>query len=260
MRPIPALHLAFALLCAFAGVTTVSHATTSPLHTNAGTLTEHVTGGALDLVWDPGFGLTNNAAPLTLTPSDPAYANPSGDHTVLVATNSAPDSGGIILSATDPGGVADYQWEAWMFSGDGNTRRGIVVRADPSNGFQSCYQFVVQSGLFQLNFRKLVNGAPTTLGTWFASSLPAGSIPTNTWHKLKVLAVGSTFRCFFDDFELTSGPITDTDMASGWAGVYNFRFDLGGVPVYYDDLTLTPASTVAARSTTWGAVQALYRR
>jgi len=259
MRPTPVLHLAFATLCLLAGVS-VARATTSPLHSNAGTDEEHVTGGALDLVWDPGFGLSNDAQPLTLTPSDPAYANPSGDHTVLVATNSVPDSGGIILSATDSHGQSDYQWEAWMFTGDGNTRRGIVVRADPSNMFQSCYQFVIQSGLFQINFRKLINGAPTTLGTWFATALPAGSLPVNTWHKLKVIALGNSFRCFVDDFELTTSPIVDNDIAAGWAGVYNFRFDLGGVPVYYDDLVLSPTNIVAARTTTWGAVQSLYRR
>jgi hypothetical protein len=258
MRLVPALHLAIASTCLLVGS---AFASSTPLHTNAGTIAEHVTGGVLDLVWDPGFGLSNDAQPLTLPASDPAYANPSGDHTVLVATNSAPDSGGIILSATDPQGQSDYQWEAWMFSGDGSTRRGIVVRADPTNGFASCYQFVVQSGLFQLNFRKLINGAPTTLGTWFASSLPAGSIPTNTWHKIKVIALGTQFRCFFDDFELTAGsPITDGDLAGGWAGVYNFRFDLGGVPVYFDDLVLSPSQVTAAHATTWGAVQALYRR
>src|SRR4051794_22003397 len=104
---------------------------------------EHVTGGLLDLGWDPGFGLSNRLQPLTLLPSDPAYANPSGDHTVGVATNSAaPDSGGLILTTTDPGGYSDYVWEGWIFTGAGNTRRGLVVRADPTNQFTSSYQFV----------------------------------------------------------------------------------------------------------------------
>ena len=43
-----------------------------------------------------------------------------------------------------------------MFTGDGSTRRGLVVRADPSNpsnAFASCYQFVIQSGRLQLSFR-----------------------------------------------------------------------------------------------------------
>jgi hypothetical protein len=230
-------------------------------HAGATTREEHVTGGVLDLVWAPGFGVSNNLQPLTLSPSDPAYANPSGDHTVAVATNSmAPDSGGIILTATDPGSSADYTWEGFVFTGAGNTRRGLVVRADAGNQFQSCYQFVIQSGLFQLNFRKLDNGNPTTLGSWFANILPGGVPAVNTWHSMKVIALGGNFRCFWDGFELTTTPIFDTSFASGWVGVYNFRFDLGGVPVYFDDLVLSPMDATPATHTTWGSVKALYRR
>jgi len=222
---------------------------------------EHVTNGVLDLVWAPGFGLSNTMKPLTLDPSDPAYANPSGDHTIADAISSAaPDSGGLILTCTDPAGASDYTWEAWMFTGAGNTRRGLVVRADPSNAFQSCYQFVVQAGLFQLNFRKLDNQTPTTLGTWFANTLPAGSIPVNSWHKMKVIAVGSSFRCFFDDFELTAAAIEDSSFPSGWVGCYNFRFDLGNVPVYFDDLILSTPDATPTASQTWGRIKALYRR
>lgn len=238
--------------------------------TSAAVREEHVTGGVLDLTWLPGL-LIPGGAPLPnvmhaaiLDPSDPAYANPSGDHTVAVATNSmAPDSGGVILTCTDPAGVSDYSWEGWMFTGAGNTRRGLVVRADPTNTFQSCYQFVIQSGLFQLNFRKLVNAAPTTLATWFATALPAGSVPPNTWHKMKVVAVGNGFQCFFDGYELTAGvPIVDLtapSLPTGWVGAYNFRFDLGNIPVYFDDLVLDGLAT-PARPASWGAVKALYRQ
>jgi len=163
---------------------------------------EHVTGGVLDLVWNPGLGLSNRLQPLTLAPGDAGYANPSGDHTVGLARSSmAPDSGGAILTCTEPAGLSDYSWEGWIFTGDGNSRRGLVVRADPTNEFNSCYQFVIQSGLFQINFRKLVNGTPTTLGTWFANTLPNGVPQVNTWHRMKVLAIGGNFRCWFDDFE-----------------------------------------------------------
>ena len=222
---------------------------------------EHVTGGNLDLVWAPGFGVTATAQPLTLLPTDPAFANPSGDHTVLVATNMPVDSGGIILTATDPAGQSDYSWEGWMFTGDGNTRRGLVVRADPTNGFTSSYQFVIQSGLFQLNFRKLINSAPTTLGTWFANTLPGGAPLPNTWHRIAVVAVGSSFRCFWDGFELTAGsPIMDTSIPTGWVGVYNFRFDLGSVPVYFDDLLLfAPDQSTPATHTSFGQLKARYR-
>ena len=237
---------------------------------SAGVREEHVTGGVLDLVWKPGLVLPNgdplpnvmNAA--ILDPGHPAYANPSGDHTVGVATNSfAPDSGGVILTCTDPAGLSDYTWEAWMFTGDGNTRRGLVVRADPGNVFQSCYQFVIQSGLFQLNFRKLINQAPTTLATWFASSLPGGSVPTNTWHHLKVEAIGNVFRCWWDDTELTAPPlgtpILDASLPTGWVGAYNFRFDLGQIPVYFDDMILNGFPT-ATRPMSWGRLKALYSK
>ena len=223
---------------------------------------EHVTNGALDLLWLNGFGVSNNLKPLTLTQEHPAYANPSGDHTVASATNSfAPDSGGVILSATDPEGVSDYIWEGWIFTGDGNTRRGLVVRANPANQFTSCYQFVIQSGLFQINFRKLVNSAPTTLGTWFANQLPAGSLPLNTWHHMQVTAIGSSFRCFIDGHELTSAgsPIVDASLATGWVGVYNFRFDLGGVPFLTDDLVLWDLGPTPALPSTWGQVKARWR-
>ena len=198
-----------------------------------------------------------------LDPGDPAYTNPSGDHTVAVATNSyAPDSGGVILTCTDPGGLSDYTWEGWMFTGAGNTRRGLVVRADPTNTLQSCYQFVIQSGLFVMNFRKLVNASPTTLATWFTTALPAGSVQPNTWHRMKVIAMGNGFQCFFDGFELTGGvPIIDLSapsLATGWVGAYNFRFDLGGVSVYFDDMILDGFAT-PVRPASWGAVKALYR-
>ena len=241
------------VLASFTALTLAASAGAAPFRA------EHVTGGALDLVWSPGFGVTANMKPLTLDPSDPAYANPSGDHTVASATNMPPDSGGIVLTATDPAGVKDYIWEADVFTGAGNTRRGLVVRADPGNGFASCYQFVIQSGLFQLNFRKLINSAPTTLGTWFANTLPSGVPQVNTWHHMTVIAAGNQFRCFWDGFELTSTPIVDGDLASGWVGVYNFRFDLGGVPFYTDDLLLTDLVT-PTRSTSWGELKALYRK
>ena len=67
-----------------------------------GSFVEHVTGGDLDLPWLNGFGVSNNMQGATLDPGHPAYDNPSGDHTVAVATNSMPDSGGIILTCTDP--------------------------------------------------------------------------------------------------------------------------------------------------------------
>ena len=220
---------------------------------------EHVTNGSLDLSWHNGFGVSNNLKPVTLAPDHPAYANPSGDHTVGSATNSmVPDSGGVVLTAIDPDGVSDYIWEGWIFTGDGTTRRGLVVRADPSNQFTSCYQFVVQAGLFQINFRRLVNSAPTTLGTWFATQLPAGSLPQNTWHHMQVNAAGSAFRCFIDGYEFTSAqsPIIDASLATGWVGVYNFRFDLGGVAFLTDDLVLSDLGPTLASPATWGQVKA----
>jgi len=210
-------------------------------------LSEHVTGGQLDQHWVGGFDTPNNVMyGKTLDASDPAYANPSGDHTVAVAQNASPDSGGIIVTSVDPGAVGgDYVWEGAIFTGAGETRRGLILRANPNNDFKTFYMMVIEPGLFQMRFRKLVNGNPTTLQAWFANVLPAGQIPQNTWHRLKVQAQGSAFRVWFDDFELTGagGPIVDTEIASGWVGVYNFRFDLGNVPVYFDDLALSCVST-----------------
>jgi hypothetical protein len=232
---------------------------------------EHVTGGVLDQGWENGFGVSNNLTPLTLTPSDPAYTNPSGDHTVGVATNSqAPDSGGVVLTCIDPGGATDYTWEAWVFTGARDSRRGIVVRADPTvkpfaglpSRFISSYQFVIQSGGFNIAFRKVVDGAPTTLSNnWNAGLLPAGSLPANSWHKMKIVATSDTFSCFIDDFDLTAatgGPIVDptATLTGGWVGVYNFSAFTGGIPVYFDDMVLSgPPYPVAAHPATWGAVK-----
>ena len=247
--------LAFMFVCA----ALPAAAAPAVIKPDVGVREEHVTGGVLDLVWDPGFGLSNRMQPLALLPTDPAWANPSGDHTVGVATNSAaPDSGGLILTTTDPAGLSNYVWEGWIFTGNGDTRRGLVVRADPTNGFTSSYQFVIQRGLLQVNFRKLLNQTPTTLGTWFSNTFPNGTPAVNTWHKMKVIADGNTFRCFWDDFELTASPIVDSDLPSGWVGVYNFRADLGGVPFYVDDLVLSPASITSVVPTSWGALKARY--
>lgn len=235
----------------------------------AGVLEEHVTGGSLDLGWLNGFGVSASMQPLTISSGHPAFPNPSGDGTVGVATtSSAPDSGGIVLSCVNPGALNDYSWEAWVFTGEGNSRKGLVVRADgatladadPGNDFSTCYQFVMQQGLLQFNFRKLVNSAPTTLATWFSNTFPGGSPLPNTWHHMKVIAVGNTFRCFWDGFELTTTPIVDATIATGWAGVYNFRFDLGNIPLYVDDLILDTTGATPAASSTWGALKQMYRK
>jgi hypothetical protein len=153
-----------------------------------------------------------------------------------------------------------------MFTGDGNTRRGILVRGSPANNVTSFYYLVIESGLFQIRFRRIQSGAlptdpPTvaTLGNWFANTLPF-TLGTNQWVNLRVIAIGSNFRCFLNGYELTTSPIVDSVLPTGDVGCYNFRFDLGAVPVYYDDLELTDLSATPSRTTTWGAVKALYRR
>jgi len=224
---------------------------------------ERVPSGVLEQTWTPGFNQPNTLNAAVLTGADPAYANPSGDHTVGFLTNASPDSGGLALACTDVNGQADYDWEGWFFTGAGDTRRGLVLRANPSNQFQDCYQFVINSGLFTIAFRKLVAGAPTTLASWTANLLPGGVPQQNTWHHLKVSAAGNGFRCWFDGFELTGGtPIVDatSPLLTGWVGVYNFRFDLGGVQVYWDDLTLSVGGATPAHVGTWGEIKARYRR
>jgi hypothetical protein len=212
-------------------------------------LAEHVTGGTLDLPWIGGFQTSNNVMyGKTLVASDPGLRQPSGDHTVAVAQNSSPDSGGIIVTTTNPGPLqSNYAWEGWIFTGNGETRRGLLLRADPTNDFQTFYMFVIEPGLAKLRFRKFVNAVPTTIKEWLAfTDIPAGQITPNAWHKLKVVADGNQFTCSFDDVVLPGQPIVDSDIAGGYVGVYNFRFDLGNVPVYFDDLVLSCVSEVTA--------------
>ena len=63
--------------------------------------------------------------------------------------------------------------------------------------------------------------------------------------------------------ELTGGTtITEATAPylTGWVGLYNFRFDLGLVPVYFDGAILSVEDgPTPAQSQTWGAVKARYR-
>jgi len=228
---------------------------------------ERVPGGVLEQYWAPGFGVGRIFTPLTLAPGDPAYPNPSGDNTVAVLTNNDINLGGIAASLTDAGGYFDYSWEADFFTGAGDTRRGIIVRADPTNGFQTFYQFVINAGLFQIRFRKFVNGTPVVpdLASWFANVLPAGVPTQNSWHHLEVRAQGNIFQCFFDGVELTSPPFgnlivdNDSPLLVGWVGAYNFSASIGEVPAYFDNLTLGRPLATPVASKSWGELKKLYR-
>jgi hypothetical protein len=222
-------------------------------------LEEHVTNGAFDLPWTQGFYISWNATPATLDPGHPAYANPSGDHTVMLAATSTMDSGNVVMSVTDPNGMADYIWEGWVFTGDGTSNKGLVVRGDPGDGFENNYNFILRPGLFELRFRRMDNAMPVTLASWFATDLPAGSIPANTWHKMKIAAVGNTFRCFFDEFELTTTPIVDATYPTGWVGIYHFKFQATGFEAYFDDLILNGDAIVPTQRATWAGLKSQYR-
>jgi len=155
---------------------------------------ERVPGGVLEQTWAPGFGVGRVFTPLTLPAGDPASPNPSGDNTVAVLTNVATSLGGIAVTATDPSGYADYTWEGDFFTGAGNTRVGLILRANPADGFQTFYQLVINPGLFQIRFRKFVAGAPLPdLASWLATVLPGGVPTANSWHHMKVIAQANSF-------------------------------------------------------------------
>ena len=226
---------------------------------------ERVPGGVLEQTWLPGFGVGRSFTPLVLPTGDPAIPNPSGDNTVAVLQNNDISLGGIAACATDPNGTADYCWESDFFTGAGNTRRGLILRADPTNGFQTFYQFVINAGLFLIRFRKFVNGSPlpADLASWQATVLTGGIPTVNSWHHLKVVAVGNSFDCYFDGQKLTtSGPIVDAadPILTGWVGAYNFSASVGEVPVYFDSLKLSaPGCPTEVRTATWGSLKQLYR-
>ncbi len=237
-------------------------ATLAPASNAAVVKQERVPGGSLELTWAPGFGVGRVFTALSLAVGDPAIPTPSGDNTVAVLTNNATSLGGIALSATDPSGHSDYEWEGWFFTGAGDTRRGLVVRADPADGFQTFYQLVINPGLFQVRFRKFVAGGPLPdLASWFTNTLPGGVPTANSWRHMKVIAVGNTFRCFFDGTELTTSPIVDATLPllTGWVGAYNFSASVGEVPVYFDDLVLSSDAVVSTRRARWGDIKQLFR-
>ena len=68
---------------------------------------EHVSGGVLDLAWTNGGGVSNNMQPLTLDPSHPAYANPSGDHTPQSRITKSEPSVCAIWISTVPAGTTN---------------------------------------------------------------------------------------------------------------------------------------------------------
>jgi hypothetical protein len=46
---------------------------------------------------------------------------------------------------------------------------------------------------------------------------------------------------------------------TGWVGCYNFRFDVGGIPVFFDDLTFSADPVTPATPTTFGGLKSKYR-
>ena len=244
-------------------MTAVVLAALAPVANAAVVKQERVPGAVLEQTWLPGFGVGRTFTPLALPAGDLAIPTPSGDNTVAVLTNVATSLGGIAVAATDPSGFADYTWEGDFFTGAGNTRVGLILRADPSNGFQTFYQLVINPGLFQIRFRKFVAGAPLPdLASWLATVLPGGVPTANSWHHLKVVALANTFRCYFDGYELTGGvPIVDNSapILGGWVGAFNFSASVGEVPVYFDSMVLSIVGAVPTRASSWTAVKKLYR-
>ena len=223
---------------------------------------EHVTGGVMQLSWLTGFNTDRRLEPLTLDGAHPAFANPSGDHTVGALTTAIPDSGGIALSCVDPLGQADYEWEGRVFTGNGDSRRGLVIRADHAVNFSNAYLFVLYAGMGQLQFRKLAGQTPTSLGAWLTSSLPGGVPALNSWHHMKVQASANMFRCWWDGTEVTAGnPIVDNTnpYLTGFVGVYNFNFSVGGITALFDDLVLSTEQVVPTTNTSWGRLKSLYK-
>lgn len=224
---------------------------------------ERVPGGVTQLNWLTGFNTDRKLEGLALDAANPAYAgHPSGDKTVGVLTTAIPDSGGIALSCVDPLGQADYEWEGWIFTNNGDTRRGLIIRADHSNNFQNCYMFVLYAGMAQLQFRKLAGQIPTSLRSWVTGALPGGVPALNSWHHMKVQASANMFRCWWNGTELTAGnPIVDNNnpYLTGFVGVYSFNFSVGGLIAYFDDLVLSTEQVVPAAPTSWGRLKSLYR-
>jgi hypothetical protein len=223
---------------------------------------EHVTGGVMQLDWLTGFFTDRKLEPLTIASGHPAFPNPSGDNTVGALTTAIPDSGGIALSCVDPLGQADYEWEGWMNTGNGDTRRGLILRADHASNFAQCYMFVLYAGMGQLQFRKLSGQSATSLGAWITGALPGGVPALNSWHHMKVQASANMFRCWWDGNELTAGnPIIDaTDpLLTGFVGVYSFNFSVGGITACFDDLVLSTEQVVPTTNTSWGRLKSLYK-
>ncbi len=217
---------------------------------------ERVTGGTLDLEWFTPYEEVGGNVPvaLTLSGGEACYPNPSGD-THVVSLSTIPmgpyQLGGSL--ATDAV-VSDGRLDAWIFTGSGEARVGILFRN--SVGASYGYQFVIDSGLFQVKFRRGDGGmSPETIAFWMGGDIPGGPPPANTWHKLSIEGVGDQINLWMDDMLMPGCPFTDDTYDSGYFGTYVFctvPFDL-----IADDIIMSEV-TSPVEEMTWGAIKAMY--
>ena len=173
------------------------------------------------------------------------FNSPSGDNSVgIVVTDTAYIGGmGLVYGGSD--GLTDYSVEANVYVLlDSAYYQGIVSRLMITDTTAECYQLVANfsgppyPGMpapAKVRFRHWDQSAAITiLGEWAAADLPGGAPTQDGWHKLKLVAKGNEFWCYWDDQLLGDGPVTDTTdapISSGYFGAY-----------IWDAFTATPQS------------------
>lgn len=136
----------------------------------------------------------------------------------VVATSASANNSAYYAAYTPP----DNQVARLRFVADGDG--GPMVRASAGPNF---YIGVARTSGMQI--QKCVSGSFSTLGTWAGVSV--GGI-------VRLEAEGSTIRLYYDD--VLVGSVTDTDLTSGFGGIYNFN--TSGA---YDDFSIEPLAGAA---------------
>jgi hypothetical protein len=93
----------------------------------------------------------------------------------------------------------------------GASRRGLVVRCDEATMFGDAYQFVFDFD-GTLVFRLFSGGGASTLRRWDATEMPGGAAAAFSWHRLEVIARGSSFRFLYDGVELPGSPLSESTL------------------------------------------------
>ncbi len=201
---------------------------------------ESFAGNALHETWFPVWGDENIILPV-------ADANaPDGDGYVgELARGEYSVATACVGDASLPN---DYTVEAMIYTSVSDTALGpydaIVARMDTSNGGHHYYYFRADFDTdARLQLRKYPGGSGygDDILNW-TTDVPGGIPSASSWHKMALTVQGDQLYAWWDGQLLPGCPVTDTYVASGYAGVYTYSLK---VSMKVDDFKVMTATTSA---------------